>query len=253
MTPENLQERLSSIPRLPYITHPTPLQPLTRLRDQLPEAPALWIKRDDEVGPGLGGNKGRPLSYLMAEAVKKGSHKVVTYGGLQSNHARMTAAACAQLGLEAHLFFFRRHPARMDGNLLLNQLLGAKMHFIPFGESDEATMTLERTIRLVRLVSFFVTGPGAYFIPGGGHNVTGCLGYLQAAVEKQQQIEALTAKIASVSTAQTVFHTVPRETVYASWNRGFSIARGLCIGPWTVDDQRTAQALIEGHRLIADG
>jgi D-cysteine desulfhydrase family pyridoxal phosphate-dependent enzyme len=206
VSPQQIRDQLIQFPRLAYLNEPSPLRPLPKLREAIKSGPELWIKRDDELGPGLGGNKGRKLAYLLAEAQQQGKEKVVTYGGLQSNHARMTAAACAKLGLAAHLYYFRRRPQQLEGNLLLNQLLGAKMHFIPFGESDKATMTLESTIRLVRLVSLFTTGPDAYFIPGGGHNVTGGLGYVEAAVEIQEQAQALELpleKITLVSAAGT--------------------------------------------------
>jgi L-cysteate sulfo-lyase len=145
------------------------------------------MKRDDGIGPGLGGNKGRKLEFLMGAARQQGRRIVSTFGGLQSNHARMTAAACAQLGMTAHLFFFERRPPALLGNLQLNQLLGARMHFIPFGGGD-ASMTIETTIGLVRLLSIVMAGPGAYYIPVGGHNVVGCLGYVEAAVELHQQV-----------------------------------------------------------------
>jgi len=193
VAPKELQHHLSRFPRLPYIIRPSPIRPLARLHEQLPDrrTPAIWIKRDDELGPGLGGNKGRKLAYLMAEALNRGKQKVVTYGGLQSNHVRMTAAACAQLGLEAHLFFFERKPQRFSGNLLLNQLLGAKMHFIPFGGGGGAALSLETSNHLVRLLSLPLAGRASYFIPVGGHNVTGCLGYVAAACEIMQQALAL--------------------------------------------------------------
>lgn len=121
MNPEMLYARLQRFPHLSYGRYPTPLQPLKNLSRQL-GGPQLWIKRDDGIGPGLGGNKGRKLEFLMAEVLRQNKRRVVTYGGLQSNHARMTAAACAALGLEAHLFFFDRRPPRLEGNLLLDQL-----------------------------------------------------------------------------------------------------------------------------------
>lgn len=188
MTPEELRRRLTRFPRLHYGHFPTPLEPLENLTRTL-GGPRLWIKRDDGIGPGLGGNKGRKLAFLMAEIVRRGKGKVITYGGLQSNHARMTAAACAQLDLEAHLFFFDRRPAALRGNLFLDQLFGARLHFIPFGGGD-GSMSLETTNRLVRLFSFFFVGPGAYFMPVGGHNVTGCLGYVDAARELHEQVAA---------------------------------------------------------------
>ena len=187
---EGLAAALARFPRLKYGPTPTPLEPLPNLTRHL-GGPRLWIKRDDGIGPGMGGNKGRKLAFLMAEAQAQKRRRIVTYGGLQSNHARMTAAACAALGLEAHLVFFARRPPRLEGNLLLDQLCGAHLHFVPFGGGGDGSMTLEMTDRLVRLLSFFIVGPGAAFIPVGGHSVTGCLGYVDAALEIVAQVRAL--------------------------------------------------------------
>ncbi|MFW6070685.1 MAG: 1-aminocyclopropane-1-carboxylate deaminase/D-cysteine desulfhydrase, partial [bacterium] len=94
-------------------------------------------------------------------------------------------------GLQAHLFFFAPRPATLQGNLLLDHLCGARLHFIPFGGGGDGSMTLEMTNRLVRLLSFCFVGPGAYFIPVGGHNVSGCLGYVDAALELHEQVAVL--------------------------------------------------------------
>lgn len=190
LTAAELERRLAAFPRLRYAGLPTPLEELGRLSSQL-GGPRLWIKRDDGFGPGLGGNKGRALEFFMADLLRKGQRKVVTFGSLQSNHARMTAAACAQAGVEAHLLFFARRPPYPEGNLLLDALFGAKMHFIPFGGGGDGSMTLETTNRLVRLVARLWVGRDAYFIPVGGHHVTGCLGYVAAAAEIQAQATTL--------------------------------------------------------------
>ncbi len=190
MIPEELLAALRPFPRLTLNHTPTPLQAMPRLSAEV-GGPQLWLKRDDELGPGGGGNKGRPLEFLLGEAMAQGKRKVITFGGLQSNHARMTAAACARLGLPTHLFFFEKRPSILQGNLLLDQLFGAKLHFIPFGGGGDASLTLETTIRLVRLVSWLRVGPGAYFMPVGGHTAVGCLGYVAAALEIQAQIAAL--------------------------------------------------------------
>ena len=142
LTAAELERRLAAFPRLRYAGLPTPLEELGRLSSQL-GGPRLWIKRDDGFGPGLGGNKGRALEFFMADLLRKGQRKAVTFGSLQSNHARMTAAACAQVGVEAHLLFFARRPPHPEGNLLLDALFGAKMHFIPFGGGGDGSMTLE--------------------------------------------------------------------------------------------------------------
>ncbi len=179
--------RLDSFPRLALAEYPTPLEHLPRLSRELGRA--IYIKRDDGIGPAMGGNKTRKLDYLMAEAQECKARKVVTFGGLQSNHARITAAAARMCGMEPHLFYFERRPARLRGNLLINQLLGAKLHFIPLGGGDGG-MTLETAIRLVRLVAWAMVGPH-YFIPVGGHNWRGCLGYVRAAFETDEQARAL--------------------------------------------------------------
>lgn len=185
-----LRSRLEAWPRLKYGSYPTPLEPLHNLTKQL-AGPQLWIKRDDSIGPGMGGNKARKLEFLMAEALELGKKKVVTYGGLQSNHARMTAAACASLGIEAHIFYFDSRPHDFRGNLFLNQLFGAKMHFVPIGGGNDGSLTIETTNRLVKLLTILRVGPGAYFIPVGGHSVSGCLGYVNAALEIHDQLSQL--------------------------------------------------------------
>ncbi len=183
-----LQSQLDRYPRLPLANYPTPLHLLPHLSEQLQRP--IFIKRDDEIGPGGGGNKTRKLEYLLADARQCGVRKVATFGGLQSNHARITAAAARRIGMEPHLFYFERKPPRLEGNLFLNELFGAKMHFIPFGGGGEASMTLETTIRLVRLIAWLRIGPH-YFIPVGGHSWRGCLGYVRAALELDEQAQAL--------------------------------------------------------------
>lgn len=186
-TLEQLQSRLDSFPQLSLAKYPTPLEPLPRLSEMLGRE--IYIKRDDEIGPGMGGNKTRKLEYLLAEAQSRHAQRVVTFGGLQSNHVRITAAAARKIGMQPHLFFFERRPERLVGNLLLNELIGARMHFIPFGGGDGG-MTLETTIRLVHVLAWALIGPH-YFIPVGGHSWLGCLGYVRAALEIDAQARAM--------------------------------------------------------------
>src|SRR5215210_9117955 len=92
----SLLQKLESFPRIPLAQYPTPLEHLPRLSAQLKRE--VFVKRDDVLGPGLGGNKTRKLEYLLAQAQQRGTRKIVTFGGLQSNHARITAAAARRLG-----------------------------------------------------------------------------------------------------------------------------------------------------------
>jgi len=188
-----IRKKLDLFPRIPLAEYPTPLEHLPRLSAELGRE--IYIKRDDGIGPGMGGNKTRKLEYLLAETRRRGLRKVVTFGGLQSNHVRITAAAACKLGLEPHLLYFEPRPGEMVGNLLLNQLCGAHMYFIPVGGGG---MTLEATNRLVRLVALLWVGRN-YFIPVGGHTWLGCLGYVRAALEIHEQ-----AKEAGIENAHLV-------------------------------------------------
>jgi len=188
MTHAELLARLDARPRVVLGETPTPLRRLERLSAE--RGRPLFVKRDDLVGPALGGSKTRKLEYLLAEARQLGARKVVTFGGLQSNHARLTAAAASMLGLEPHLFYFEARPKALTGNLLVNELLGARMHFFPLSSKRPRPRSLESTIRLARLLARLRVGPN-YFIPVGGHTWSGALGYVRAAVEIDEQAQAL--------------------------------------------------------------
>jgi D-cysteine desulfhydrase family pyridoxal phosphate-dependent enzyme len=186
---DSILQKLERFPRIPLAdSSATPLEHLPRLSAQLKRE--VFIKRDDTLGPALGGNKTRKLEYLLADAQQRGVRKVVTFGGLQSNHARITAAAARKVGLEPHLFYFEKRPEHLVGNLLLNQLMGAHMHFLPLGTGGDGRRTLESTNRLVHLLAWLRLGRH-YFIPVGGYSWRGCLGYVRAAVEIETQAHAL--------------------------------------------------------------
>jgi L-cysteate sulfo-lyase len=188
LTSAELLARLDAHPRVVLGDTPTALQRLPHLSAELGRP--VFVKRDDLLGPALGGNKTRKLEYLMAEARQQGATRVATFGGLQSNHARLTAAAASVLGMEAHLLYFEPRPQRLAGNLLLNELLGARMHFFPLASKRPRPRSLEATIRLARLLARLRVGPH-YFIPVGGHTWLGALGYVRAAVEIHEQAKGL--------------------------------------------------------------
>ena len=167
---------------LPLAHRPTPLEPLDRLSDWL-GGPRLLVKRDDQTGLALGGNKARKLEHLCAEALAKGCDTLVTGGGPQSNHCRMTAAAANRLGLECHLALAGGASGPPTGNLLLDELLGAKVHATDAREYDEIEASIEAVAGEVR-----AAGGQPYAIPVGGASVTGALGYVEAARELTAQL-----------------------------------------------------------------
>jgi D-cysteine desulfhydrase family pyridoxal phosphate-dependent enzyme len=164
---------------------PTPVEPLDRLSDWL-GGPRLLVKRDDLTGLALGGNKARKLDLLCAEALASGANVLVTGGGSQSNHARMTAAAANRLGLSCHLAVAGDMPPKeASGNLLLARLLGAELHFT--GTRDYYSAEAAITDLAARLAA---DGHRPYAIPIGGASVTGVRAYLEAADELLGQLDS---------------------------------------------------------------
>ncbi len=167
---------LVRFPREELATLPTALQPLPRLSAHLGDKVELWIKRDDNTGLALGGNKARKLEFLVADALAEGCDTLITTGGPQSNHCRMTAAAAAKVGMECHLVFNSRQFDATQGNLLLDRLLNAKTHFCP-GVDDISREMSKVADQLT------AAGRKPYLIPVGGSTAIGALGYVAAVRE----------------------------------------------------------------------
>lgn len=168
------------IERVPLVHGETPLEPLARLREAV-GGPRLWIKRDDCTGLATGGNKTRKLEYLLAEAEADGADVVVTFGALQSNHARQTAAACARRGLGCDLVLTASVPRTADeyeraGNLLLDDLLGARIHRVAAGDDPAA-------VAQQVMAAHAEAGRRCALVPTGGSNAVGALGYVRCARE----------------------------------------------------------------------
>src|SRR4029077_5491154 len=121
--------RIDACVRFPLAQLPTPLEELTSLSREL-GGPELLIKRDGQTGLAFGGNKTRKLEFLVGQALAQGADTLVTTGAAQSNHCRQTAAAAAKAGLKWELILNGQKPVMANGNLLLNDLLGATEHWI---------------------------------------------------------------------------------------------------------------------------
>lgn len=173
--------RIDSLPRFPLAYLPTPLEELKTLSRQL-AGPTLLIKRDDQTGLALGGNKTRKLEFLVGDALAKGADTLITLGAVQSNHCRQSAAAAAKAGLRCELILNGKKPEQANGNLLLNELLGANLHWIE--RSQRAAKLAERDAQLR------AEGRQPYLIPVGGSNGIGATGYVVAMQELMPQLRA---------------------------------------------------------------
>lgn len=130
LTPQQIHEAASRLPRVRLAHLPTPLEEVPRFADRLGGGVRVFIKRDDCTGLLLGGNKARHNEFLLGDAVAQGADMVVWGAGVQSNNCRQTAAGCAKLGLECRLYLSRLHySTEPQGNLLLDYLVGAHVEF----------------------------------------------------------------------------------------------------------------------------
>jgi hypothetical protein len=183
VTPADLRQLLSRFPSLPFLPAPTIVEAMPRLLMRLGGGSRLLIKRDDAIPFGFGGNKVRKLSLVAARAVADGADTLITAGGVQSNHARATAAAAAKLGLRAVLVANGEPPDRLTANALLDKLLGAEVVYVPTRE-DRAPRMLEIAHRLG------AEGRRAFVIPIGASTSLGALGFALAVAELVEQIPA---------------------------------------------------------------
>jgi D-cysteine desulfhydrase len=175
---------MQSMQPLDLATLPTPVEAAPRLAEALGLKPGdLWVKRDDLLGLGGGGNKVRKLRHLCAEALERGAGALVTTGAAQSNHARLTAAAGARLGLEVELVLAGDSPAVATGNLLLDALFGARVVWA----GDVRHEDLEQ-VAAERVAELTASGTPAYQVPYGGSSVTGARGYVEAGAEIIDQV-----------------------------------------------------------------
>lgn len=179
------------IPRILLAQLPTPIEPLPRLSAAL-KGPRLWVKRDDQTGVALGGNKTRKLEYVLAEAQANGARKLITVGGIQSNHCRQTAALAARLGMECILVLSGEPSANPNGNVLLDRLFGAQIVWTTRPERDK---TLQAVFEQA-----WTDGKRPFLIPLGASTPTGTISYYTAFQEfLSQQVPADWIVVASSS------------------------------------------------------
>jgi D-cysteine desulfhydrase family pyridoxal phosphate-dependent enzyme len=201
----------SPVPRVALATLPTPLTEAPGLRKALGGAarcPRILLKRDDLTGLALGGNKARKLEFLIGDARRQGATTVVTTGAVQSNHARMTAAAARVAGLGVTLVLTTREPdPPCQGNYLLDRLFGARVHLIAAGPDPKLAVAPDEEAQVRAVVDQLrATGERPYLIPVGGSSGVGALGYAAATRELVDQLAAMALS--------------PTRLYYASGSRG---------------------------------
>jgi len=171
---------LANVPVLQLTRVATPVEEMSRLRSALGGGPRLIVKRDDAIPFGFGGNKVRKLEMVAVAAMDAGADVLVTLGGVQSNHARATAAVAAKIGMRCVIIVNGTPPERATANALLDQLLGAEVEYID--SREERARALAATVaRLER------EGHTPYAIPLGASIPLGSLGFVRAMGELLEQ------------------------------------------------------------------
>lgn len=178
-----LTAALSSRPRVPLATLPTPLHHLPRFSDW--SGRDVWVKRDDLTGLAFGGNKARKLEFILGAGVAEGFDTLVTVGAAQSNHARSVAAAARIVGWDCHLILGGPRPGTPSGNLALDVALGAHIHFA--GSHDWNEFERQAAVLVGALTR---RGRHPLLLPMGGSTPAGALGFVQGYFELLDQCTA---------------------------------------------------------------
>jgi D-cysteine desulfhydrase family pyridoxal phosphate-dependent enzyme len=177
------------LPRVKLCQLPTNLEFARNLSEKLGNV-NIYFKRDDNTGLTIGGNKGRKLEFLLADAINKGADVVITTGGVQSNHSRMTCGACRKLGLDIILVLKGKEPSVFQGNILLEKLMNADIRFVDVPSYKEIDIYVEGLMDELR-----AKGKKPYYIPVGGSVGLGACGYADGTLELFMQADKENLKI----------------------------------------------------------
>ena len=179
-------KNINDLPRVSLGVFPTPFYKLENISAKYGKN--IWIKRDDMCGVALGGNKVRKLEFLLADARAQGCDTVFTTGGAQSNHAMLTAACAARLGMKCILILKKRGVTEHKGNLVLDDIYGADVRFMNTDSYDDIYAEMHRVGE-----ELAKEGHKSYYIPVGGSNPLGAVGYVNGV--REFTVQALAAGI----------------------------------------------------------
>jgi 1-aminocyclopropane-1-carboxylate deaminase/D-cysteine desulfhydrase-like pyridoxal-dependent ACC family enzyme len=172
--------RANEFPTVALGQLPSPVEEAHRLRAALGGGTRILVKRDDAIPFGFGGNKVRKLSVVVAQAIADGADTLITVGGVQSNHARATAATAAKLGLKCHLIANGGKPDKLTANALLDSLLGAEVEYV--AERTDRVPAMRRAAERIR-----AAGGHPVEVPLGASTPIGALGFVRAVAEMLEQ------------------------------------------------------------------
>ena len=222
---------------------PTPLERLNNVSDDL--GVNIYCKRDDLTNLATGGNKLRKLEYFLKDALDQGATMLITEGGAQTNHGRLTAAVATKYGLKCAIITEDEYPGEISANLLLDGMMGCHVYFVKDMETGRQEV----------IKHYEDQGEKVYYVPMGGSNELGILGYYECAMELSAQAAELGIEDA------TVFTTVGSMGTYMGLLLGFKNEgsalklKGINVLPYEGSDDLTANlkdALLDYYKQIKE-
>lgn len=184
--------------KVPFLNLPTPLEYLPGVSRDL--GINLYLKRDDLTGYGMGGNKLRKLEYFLFDAQQQGATMLLTVGGTQSNHGRLTAAVAAKYGLKCAIVAIDEYPGEVSSNILLDRIMGAEV-ILKEDDHQRSEMVQSHETAMAVKERYEAQGEKVYYIPMGGSNELGILGYYDCAQELTVQAAEMGISDSRVITA----------------------------------------------------
>lgn len=231
--------------KISFLELPTPLQFLPSVSEDL--GIRLYIKRDDLTSYGMGGNKLRKLEYYLYDARQKGATLLMTVGGAQTNHGRLTAAVAAKYGLKCAILALDDYPGELSSNLLLDRVMGAQVYLKKQEKHSSYDAQLQQLIDQVR-AEYEAAGERVYFIPMGGSGEVGVPGYYDCATELDRQRKALglpgcklLVAVGSMGTYMGLFTGIKNENLDLS-------LQGIAIAPFY---KEPADHALEYYKKVA--
>ncbi len=241
MTQPDLRAALAAIPSVPLAPYPTPVEEMARLREALGGGPRLFVKRDDAIAFAFGGNKVRKMQIVLAQARQAGADTLITTGGVQSNHCRVTAAAAARHGLGCVIVANGAPPPKPTANALLDALFGAEVRYVARREDrapavDAAADDLRRQ------------GRRPFVVPLGASTPHGAASFALAVGELAGQL----AVDRAIPTPDVIFHSTSSGGTQAGLIAGCRI-HGLATRILGISADESSAALGAQVRRILEG
>ena len=198
-----------------YLHLPTPIEYLPNISKDL--GIELYIKRDDLTPLAMGGNKLRKLEYFLKDAQEKGATLLLTTGGIQTNHGRLTLAVAKKYGMKGAVVCVGEYPGELSANLILDGMMGCEVWIKkPDGVHSDGQLTKMAIEEVTK--HYKDQGEKVYFIPMGGSNELGCLGYYECAMEMAQQVKGtelegahIVSTVGSMGTYMGLFAAIKNE------------------------------------------